>query len=197
MNNFILKTSGNSNLISPSIMYSSKLLPFGVLLILATPLSSFAQMKTTSISSGSDSEIIRNSSGTETINQRISKSSQMEGVMGNQTMSMTMSGQGMEGATTELMLQSMEQMRSEDMAVMEQLSMAVSEENILDGIMNSDLVADDNFSITATMTMNESMADMYTDTNEETNILRVDNFESTTTTEAWTTETGFISSFDM
>jgi hypothetical protein len=197
MNNFILKTSGNSNLISPSIMYSSKLLPFGVLLILATPLSSFAQMKTTSISSGSDSEIVRTSSGTETINQSVSKSSLMEGVMGNQTMSMTMSGQGMEGATTELMLQSMEQMRSEDIAVMEQLSMGVSEENMLDGIINSDLVTDENFSITATMTMNESTADMYTEINEETSILRVDNFESTTTTEAWTTETGFIGSFDM
>ena len=197
MNNSILKTSGNSNLLSQNIMYSSKLLPFGVLLVLATPLSSFAQMKTTSISSGSDSEIIRNSSGTETINQRISKSSQMEGVMGNQTMSMTMSGQGMEGATSELMLQSMEQMRSEDMAVMEQLSMGVSEENILDGIFNSELVADENFSITATMTMNESMADMYNDTDEVTEILRVEKFENTTKTEAWATETGFVSSFDM
>ncbi len=178
-------------------MYSSKLFPFGILLVLATPLSSFAQMKTTSISSGSDSEIMRTSKGTEIVKQSSSRSSQMEGVMGNQTMSMTMSGQGMEGTTSELMLQSMEQMRSEDMAVMEQLSMGVSEENILDGLLNSELVADENFSITATMTMSESMADMWTDENEETNIERVEEYETTTKTEAWVTETGFVSSFDM
>ena len=178
-------------------MYSSKLLPFGILLVLATPLSSFAQMKTTSISSGSDSEIIRTSRGREIVNQRISRTSQMEGVMGNQTMSMTMSGQGIEGGISELMLQSMEQMRSEDMAVMEQLSMGVSEENILDGILNSELFADEKFTITATMTMNENVADMFTDTNEETSVRRVEDYETTTKTDAWTTETGFISSFDM
>ena len=178
-------------------MYFSKLLPFGVLLVLATPLSSLAQMKTTSISSGSDSEIVRTSKGREIVKQRISRSSQMEGVMGNQTMSMTMSGQGMEGATSELMLQSMEQMRSEDMAVMEQLSMGVSEENILDGLLNSELVADEKFTITATMTMSESMADMWMNDNEDTNIERVENYETTTKTDAWSTETGFVSAFDM
>ena len=195
MNNSILKTSGNSNLLSQNIMYSSKLLPFGLLLVLATPLSSFAQLKQTAISSGSDSEIIRTSSGTETVKQRISKSSQMDGVMGNQTMSMTMSGQGMEGTTSELMLQSMEQMRSEDMAVMEQLSMGVSEENLLDGMLNSKLVADENFSMTATMTMNESMADMSNATDEVIEILRVEKYENTTKTEAWATEAGFVNSF--
>ena len=80
---------------------------------------------------------------------------------------------------------------------MEQLSMGVSEENILDGLLNSELVADEKFTITATMTMSESMADMWMNDNEDTNIERVENYETTTKTDAWSTETGFVSAFDM
>ena len=188
--------SSNSKLTPSNIMYYSKLLPFGFLLVLATPLSSFAQLKTTAISSGSKSEIIRSSSGTEIVSQKITRSSNMEGVMSNQSMSMTMSGQGIEGATSELMLQNMEQMSSEDMAVMEQLSMGVSDESMLNGLLNNEITADENFSITATMTMNESTADMNSDTKEETNVRRVEDYEVTTKTDAFSTETGFISSFD-
>ena len=75
--------------------------------------------------------------------------------------------------------------------------MGVSEENMLDGILNSELVADENFSITTTMTMNQSLADMWTDENEVTNIERIEDYKTTTKTDAWSTETGFVSSFDM
>ena len=173
-----------------------KLLSLGCLLILGTPLASFAQMKTAAFSQSSDSEVFKVSTGTEKINQSILKTSTMDGTMSVQTMSMTMSGQGMEGAVGDLIMQNFEQMSSGKTATMDQLNMAVSSENALNGMLNSEIIVDENFSMTTSMTMNEQDALMLQKTEEKTDIERIDNFSTETKTDAFQTETGFVSAFD-
>ena len=173
-----------------------KLFSLGCLLILGTPLASFAQMKTAAFSQGSDSEVFKVSTGTEKINQSIVKTSTMDGTMSVQTMSMTMSGQGIEGAVGDLIMQNFEQMSSGKTATMDQLNMAVSNENALQGILNSEIIVDENFSMTTSMTMNEQDALMLQKTEEKTDVERVENFTTETRSNAFQSETGFVSAFD-
>jgi hypothetical protein len=153
-------------------------------------------MKTAAFSQSSDSEVFKVSSGTETINQSILKNSTMDGQMSVQTMSMTMSGRGIEGGVGDLIMQNFEQMSSGDMATMDQLNMEVSSENALKGMLNSEIVVDENFSMNMSMTMNEQEALMLQETEEQTNIERIDNFVTETKTDAFQSEIGFISAFD-
>ncbi len=178
-------------------MKFSKLLSIGCLLILGTPLTSFAQLKTSAFSQSSDSEVFKVSSGTEIIKQSIIKNTTMDGNMSVQTMSMTMSGQGIEGAVGDVIMQNMEQMSSGETATMDQLNMAVTSENALAGMLNNEIVADENFSLTTSMTMNQQDALMLQNTEEKTEVERVDNFTTVTTTDAFSTESGFVSAFDM
>ncbi|MCP4884404.1 MAG: hypothetical protein GY908_11495 [Flavobacteriales bacterium] len=117
--------------------------------------------------------------------------------MSVQTMSMTMSGQGIEGAVGDVIMQNMEQMSSGETATMDQLNMAVTSENALAGMLNNEIVADENFSLTTSMTMNQQDALMLQNTEEKTEVERVDNFTTVTTTDAFSTESGFVSAFDM
>ena len=178
-------------------MKSCKLLSLGCLLILGTPLTSFAQMKTSAFKQSSDSQIFKTSSGKEVINQSIVKKSSMDGNMSVQTMSMTMSGRGIEGAVGDVIMQNMEQMSSDDMATTDQLNMTISSENVLAGMLNNEIIADDNFSLTTSMSMNTQEALMLQETEEKTDIERVDFFDSETTTFASQEEIGTVNSFDM
>ena len=178
-------------------MKSCKLLSLGCLLILGTPLTSFAQMKTSAFKQGSESQIFKTSSGKEVINQSIVKKSSMDGNMSVQTMSMTMSGRGIEGAVGDVIMQNMEQMSSDDMATTDQLNMTISSENVLAGMLNNEIIADDNFSLTTSMSMNTQEALMLQETEEKTDIERVDFFDTETTTFASQDEIGTVNSFDM
>ena len=178
-------------------MKSCKLLSLGCLLILGTPLTSFAQMKTSAFKQSSDSQIFKTSSGTEVINQSIVKKSSMDGNMSVETMSMTMSGRGIEGAVGDVIMQNMEQMSSDDMATTDQLNMTISSENVLAGMLNNEIIADVNFSLTTSMSMNTQEALMLQETEEKTDIERVDFFDSETTTFASQEEIGTVNSFDM
>ena len=180
-------------------MKSFKLLSLCSLLIFATPHASFAQLKNTTFSSGSDSKTQKVSNGTETIQQTIKKSSFSDGNASVQTVNLTMSGKNMGKLTNEVMLQSFEQMDSQANAAMEQLRLGVSEDSNLGGVLNSTFNGNDNqndFTMSSSLTTNEQEALMTTNSEEETTILRVDNYTTDTFTNSFIMEQGTISEFD-
>lgn len=180
-------------------MKSFKLLSLCSLLVFTTPLASFAQLKNTTFSSGSETEATKFSQGQETITSNIKKSSFSEGDSSIQTISMTMSGQNIEGLTNEVMLQSFEQMESQGNAAMEQLRLGVAEDSNLGAELNSTFTSTDDadgFTMTTTMSMNEQNAIMETSSEEDTTIIRVDNYEVEAFTDSFMMENGTISSFD-
>ena len=182
-----------------NIMKSFKLLSLCSLLVFTTPLASFAQLKNTTFSSGSETEATKFSQGQETITSNIKKSSFSEGDSSIQTISMTMSGQNIEGLTNEVMLQSFEQMESQGNAAMEQLRLGVAEDSNLGAELNSTFTSTDDadgFTMTTTMSMNEQNAIMETSSEEDTTIIRVDNYEVEAFTDSFMMENGTISSFD-
>ncbi|WP_413430366.1 hypothetical protein [Synechococcus sp. Cu2B8-bc1011] len=181
------------------IMNNFKLLSLCSLLVFATPLASFAQLKNTTFSSGSKTEAMKFSKGQETITSNIKKTSLSDGDSSIQTISITMSGQNVEGLTNEVMLQSFEQMESQGNAAMEQLRLGVAEDSNLGGELNSIFTSTDNadgFTMTTTMSTNEQDAIMSTSSEEDTTIIRVDNYEVEAFTDSFLMENGTISSFD-
>ena len=160
---------------------------------------SVAFAKNTTFSSGSNSETKKVSKGTETINQTIKRSSFSDGNASIQTVSLTMSGKNMGELTNEVMMQSFEQMDSRGNAAMEQLKLGVSEDSNLGATLNSTFNGNDNqndFTMTSSLTTNEQEALMYANEEEETTVLRVDNYTTDTFTNSFMMENGTISSFD-
>ena len=179
-------------------MKAFKLFPLCSLLVLATPIASFAQMKNSTYASGSESQITKVSKGKETIKQDIKKFSISDGDTSIQTISLSMSGKNIEGAMNEMMMQSFEQMESQGDAAMKQLRVGMSEDTNLGGMLSTEFTGadEDGFTMTTTMSMNDQEAEMYTETEENTNVLRVDNYTTTTTTDAFSNDAGFIVTFD-
>jgi hypothetical protein len=183
----------------PNIMKSFKLLSLCSLLVFTTPLASFAQLKNTTFSSGSETEANKFSKGKETITSNIKKSSFSEGDSSVQTISITMSGQNVVGLTNEVMLQSLEQMGSQGNAAMEQLRLGVAEDSDLGAELNSKFTGTDNadgFTMTTSMSINEQDAIMSTSSEEDVTIIREDNYEVEAFTDSFMMENGSISSFD-
>jgi hypothetical protein len=181
-----------------NIMNSFKLLSLCALLVFTTPLASFAQLKNTTFSSGSETEANKFSKGQETITSKIKRSSFSEGDSSIQTISITMSGQNVEGLTNEVMLESFEQMESQGNAAMEQLRLGVAEDSNLGAELNSMFTSTDDgdgFTMTTTMSMNEQEAIMGASSEEDTTIIRVDNYEVDSFTDSFMMENGTINSF--
>jgi hypothetical protein len=179
-------------------MNSFRLLSLCALLVFTTPLASFAQLKNTTFSSGSETEANKFSKGKETITSNIKKSSFSEGDSSVQTISITMSGQNVVGLTNEVMLQSLEQMGSQGNAAMEQLRLGVAEDSNLGAELNSMFTSTDDgdgFTMTTTMSMNEQEAIMGASSEEDTTIIRVDNYEVDSFTDSFMMENGTINSF--
>ena len=174
-------------------MKSFKLLSIGIFLIIATPISSNAQLKRSDFATGSVSETTQFSKGTETIKVNTQRVSSSDGSMSSQTMSMTMSGTGVEGPINDLLIQSFEQMMPGNNVEMNELMNINQAETLLNNQLS---VNEEGFSMTTTMTVNEQDADVGVDLIENTGILRIDNYETLTETDAFSTEQGFVSSFE-
>ena len=176
-------------------MNSLKLISIGFLVVLVTPLSSVAQVRNSAFATSTNSETNKVSNATEKINQSINKFTIMDGTMSTQTMSLTMSGQGVEGRINDVVMQNFGQMNTENSAIMDDLKIGLTSENEIEAIVKSDLNVQDAFSMTMTMTTNEQDAIMYEETTELTKTELIDNYTSTTDSETFSSETGFISTF--
>jgi hypothetical protein len=174
-------------------MKSFKLLSIGIFLIIATPISSSAQLKRSDFATGSVSETTQLSKGTETIKVNTQRVSSSDGSVRSQTMSMTMSGTGVEGQINDLLIQSFEQMMPGNNVEMNELTNINQAETLLNNQLS---VNEEGFSMTTTMTVNEQDADVGVGLIENTEILRIDNYETLTETDAFSTEQGFVSSFE-
>jgi hypothetical protein len=174
-------------------MKSFKLLSIGIFLIIATPISSSAQLKRSDFATGSVSETTQLSKGTETIKVNTQRVSSSDGSVSSQTMSMTMSGTGVEGQINDLLIQSFEQMMPGNNVEMNELTNINQAETLLNNQLS---VNEEGFSMTTTMTVNEQDADVGVGLIENTEILRIDNYETLTETDAFSTEQGFVSSFE-
>ena len=170
-----------------------KLLSIGIFLIIATPISSSAQLKRSDFANGSVSETTQFSKGTETIKVSTSTVSSSDGSMNSQAMSVTMSGTGVEGPINDLLIQSFEQMMPASDITMNELRNMNQVESMLN---NQLLVQEEGFSMTANMGINEQEADVSVSSTETTEVLRVDNFETLIETDAFSSEIGFMSSFE-
>ena len=174
-------------------MKAFKLISVGIFLILATPISSNAQIKRSDFATGSVSETTQFSKGTETIKVNTTKISSSDGSINSQAMSVTMSGTGVEGAVNDLLIQSFEQMMPGNNVEMNELTNINQAETMLN---NQVSVQEEGFSMTTTMSVNDQSADVETGLIENTEILRVDNYETLTETDAFSTEIGFVSAFE-
>ena len=176
-------------------MNSLKLISIGLLVVLGTPLSSVAQVKNSAFANSSNSETTKFSNAKETINQTINKFTIMDGNMSTQTMSLTMSGQGIEGNINDIVMQNFGQMNSENSAVMDSLAIDLTSENEIEAIVKSDMNVQDDFSMTMSLTMNEQDALMFAETTELTEIELIDNYTSITNTTSFSSEAGVFNSF--
>jgi hypothetical protein len=174
-------------------MKSFKLLSIGIFLIIATPISSSAQIRKSDFATGSVTETTQFSKGTETIKVNTQRVSSSDGSVSSQTMSMTMSGTGVEGQINDLLIQSFEQMMPGNNVEMNELTNINQAETLLNNQLS---VNEEGFSMTTTMTVNEQDADVGVGLIENTEILRIDNYETLTETDAFSTEQGFVSSFE-
>ena len=170
-----------------------KLLSIGIFLIIATPISSSAQLKRSDFANGSVSETTQFSKGTETIKVSTTTVSSSDGSMNSQAMSVTMSGTGVEGPINDLLIQSFEQMMPASDITMNELRNMNQVESMLN---NQLLVQEEGFSMTTTMSINEQEADVVMDLIENTEVLRVDDYETLTETDAFANEIGFVNSFE-
>ena len=69
--------------------------------------------------------------------------------------------------------------------------------NQVESMLNNQLlVQEEGFSMTANMGINEQEADVSVSSTEITEVLRVDNFETLIETDAFSSEIGFMSSFE-
>ena len=170
-----------------------KLLSIGIFLIIATPISSSAQLKRSDFANGSVSETTQFSKGTETIKVSTTTVSSSDGSMNSQAMSVTMSGTGVEGPINDLLIQSFEQMMPGSDITMNELENM----NQVDAMLKNQLtVQEEGFSMTANMGINEQEADVVMDLIENTEVLRVDDYETLTETDAFANEIGFVNSFE-
>lgn len=176
-------------------MNSLKLISIGLLVVLGTPLSSVAQVKNSAFANSSNSETTKFSKAKETINQTINKFTIVDGNMSTQTVSLTMSGQGIEGNINDIVMQNFGQMNSENSAVMDSLAIDLTSENEIEAMVKSDMNVQDDFSMTMSLTMNEQDALMFAETTELTEIELIDNYTSITNTTSFASEAGVFNSF--
>ena len=181
------------NLLVTQRMKPFNLVFLGIVIILASPFSALAQMKM--LSSTNMSGQNRVSNGREHITNKNNTIMEMDGQMDSQVVTFTISEEGVEGPVTELMIQNIEQVGSGDATSNETLNLGVTQEGELAGMTNSQIITEDGFAMTATMTINEQNINMHQKTVEETFVELIDDFSTTSNTAAFSTGSGFSGNF--
>ena len=166
-----------------------------LVIILASPLSAPAQMRMLSRSNMSGQNRVSN--GREHITNKNDRIMEMDGQMDSQVVTFTMSDEGIEAPVTELMIQNLEQVRPGDTTSEEKLKLGITKEGELAGMTNSEIITEDGFAMTATMTINEQNINMHQKTVEETFIETIDEFSTTSNSAAFSSGSGFSGNFDF
>ena len=164
-----------------------------LVIIFASPLSSLAQMRM--LSRGNMSGQNRVANGREHTTNKKGTIMEMDGQMDSQVVTFTMSDEGIEGQVTELMIQNLEQVRPGDTTSKEKLNLGITQEGELAGMTNSQIIAEDGFAMTATMTINEQNINMHQKTVEESFIEQIEDFSTTSNSAAFSSPAGFSSNF--
>lgn len=181
------------NLLVTQRMKPFNLVFLGIVIILASPFSALAQMRM--LSSTNMSGQNRVSNGRERITNKNNTIMEMDGQMDSQVVTFTISEEGVEGPVTELMIQNIEQVGSGDATSNETLNLGVTQEGELAGMTNSQIITEDGFAMTATMTINEQNINMHQKIVEETSVELIDDFSATSNTAAFSTGSGFSGNF--
>ncbi len=166
-----------------------------LVIILASPLSAPAQMSMLSRSNMSGQNRVSN--GREHITNKNDRIMEMDGQMDSQVVTFTMSDEGIEAPVTELMIQNLEQVRPGDTTSKEKLKLGITKEGELAGMTNSEIITEDGFAMTATMTINEQNINMHQKTVEETFIETIEDFSTTSNSAAFSSGSGFSGNFDF
>lgn len=165
----------------------------GLIIFLANPLPSLAQMQ--SFQSSNMRGQNRVSNGKEIITERINSVQEMDGQRDLQIVDSTMSSEGIEGPISGLMIQGFDQFRSKGKTSKEKLNLGMTKDGDSTVLTEKQLFAEDEFSATVTLTITEENVDMHQKTEEETNIESRNFFSETANTSAFSTEQGFSSNF--
>ena len=171
--------------------------PFHILLALSVfafiPGAANAQMKSATFAEGSVTETTRRNQGTEKLDVQKTTTSWLTGTMNNSTVGVSLSGSGVSGDVSGLMLDLSQQMRtsSNPNALKEQL-----ENNpVLERMFGEEMAVGDGFSLSTTMSLDEAEYEMGSNLNEIVKINTVKNFDETVFTDGWSTENGFLTDF--
>ena len=162
-----------------------------LVIILASPLSSLAQMRMLSRDNMSGQNRVSN--GREHITNKKGTIIEMDGQMDSQVVTFTMSDEGIEGPVTELMIQNLEQVRPGDTTSKEKLKLGITKEGELAGMTNSEIITEDGFAMTATMTINEQNINMHQKTVEESFTETIEDFSTNSNSSG----SGFSGNFDF
>ena len=171
--------------------------PFHILLALSVfafiPGAANAQMKSATFAEGSVTETTRRNQGTEALNVEKTTTSWLTGTMNNSTVGVSLSGSGVSGDVSGLMLDLSQQMRtsSNPNALKEQL-----ENNpVLERMFGEEMAVGDGFSLSTTMSLDEAEYEMGSNIDEIVKVNTVKNFDETVFTDGWSTENGFLTDF--
>jgi hypothetical protein len=167
-----------------------------LVIIFVSPLSSLAQMKMLSRNSMSGQNRVAN--GREHTTNKKGTIMEMDGQMDSQVVTFTISNEGIEGPVTGLMIQNLEQVRpGDDTTSKEKLNLGITQEGELAGMTNSQIITEDGFVMTATMTINEQNINMHQKTEEESFIEQIEDFSTTSNSAAFSSPAGFSSNFSF
>ena len=166
----------------------------GMILFLANPLPSLAQMQ--SYQRGNMAGQNRVSNGQEIITEKINRVQEMDGQRDLQIVDFTMSSEGIEGPVSNLMIQGFDQLRSKGKTSKEKLNLGMTKDGDSAVMTENQVLAEDEFSATATLSITEQNIDMHQKIEEETNLELRSFFSTTANTSAFSTETGFSGKFD-
>ena len=177
-------------------MKSFSLAFLSLVIILASPLSAPAQ-KMRMLSRSNMSGQNRVSNGREHITNKNDRIMEMDGQMDSQVVTFTMSDEGIESQVTELMIQNLEQVRPGDTTSKEKLKLGITKEGELAGMTNSEIITEDGFAMTATMTISEQNINMHQKTAEESFIETIEDFSTTSNSAAFSSGSGFSGNFEF
>ncbi len=166
----------------------------GMILFLADPLPSLAQMQI--LQRGNMSGQNRVSNGKEVITERINRVQEMDGQRDLQIVDLTMSGEGIEGPISGLMIQNFDQLRSKEKTSKGKLNLGMTQDGEAAVMTEQQILAEDEFSATATLSITEQNINMHQIIEEEINIELRNLFSTTTNSSAFSSEQGFSSKFD-
>ena len=191
-NKSILKPRTNHFLLMKSYYF----VVVGMILFLADPLPSLAQTQMQSYQRGNMSGQNRVSNGKEVINEKINRVQEMDGQRDLQIVDLTMSSEGIEGPISGLMIQSFDQLRSKEKNSKGKLNLGLTKDGEAVVMTEQQILAEDEFSATATLSITERNVDMHQIIEEETTMELRHFFSTTANSSAFSSEQGFSGNFD-